>query len=319
MIKNREFLKDKKIVVTGGAGFIGSHIVDELVSDGANVVVVDNLSNGNVKNLDGVRDKIEFHKTDIIDTDALKKIFEGAYAVLHEAALNVVPRSIEMPMETHMANSTGSLSVFIAAHHAKVDRVIYASSSSVYGNTKTLPKTEAMIPDPLSPYALQKLSMEYYAKIFTSLYGLKTIGLRYFNVFGPRQNPNSTYSAVIPKFIKLINEDKSPEIYGDGENFRDFTFIKNVVDANICALKVEEGFGEVFNASYGSFVSLNDMVSKINKIFGKSIHIKYLPERKGDVKNSFANIDKARIILGYNPEISFDEGLEKTVKSYITK
>jgi nucleoside-diphosphate-sugar epimerase len=309
-------LKGKKIVVTGGAGFIGSHTVDALIERGAKVVVIDDLSSGKMENIVHHGKKIEFHKTDITDHDSLKKIFDGAYAVLHLAALSVVPRSIKHPFETNQINIGGTLSVFLAGKEAKVDRIVYASSSSVYGNTPTMPKVETMQPKPISPYAVQKYADELYANAYYALDGLKTIGLRYFNVFGPRQNPDSEYSAVIPKFIQMVKKGTNPTIFGDGTQARDFTYIENVVDANILAIGAEDGFGEVFNVGTGKQVSLNELVETLGKIMGNKISPQYLPVRVGDVKNSLSDISKARAKLGYRPAVSFKQGLEKTVKSY---
>lgn len=308
-------MKDKKIIVTGGAGFIGSHIVDRLLNEGAKVVVVDNLSTGRKENIEHIIDKIEFVEKNIVDTKAMEDVFKGAFAVVHQAAMVSVPRSIESPLESHDTNSTGTLSVFTAAKNAGVERVVFASSSSVYGNSPTLPKVETMQPNPLSPYAVQKLSGELYAKVFFNLFGLKTIGLRYFNVFGPRQNPNSAYAAVIPKFINLIKQNKNPQIYGDGEHTRDFTFVENVVNANMLALKSENGFGEIYNVAAGVQISLNSLVKKINEFLGTSINPEHASPRAGDIKDSFADINKAKQNFGYEVSVTFDDGLKKTIES----
>jgi nucleoside-diphosphate-sugar epimerase len=308
-------MKDKKIVVTGGAGFIGSHIVDALLKEGANVVVIDNLSTGRRENIEHNLEKIKFFETDIVDTGALTEIFQGASAVVHQAAMVSVPRSIEAPMESHNTNSTGTLSVFTAAKNAGVERVVFATSSSVYGNSPTLPKVETMAPNPLSPYAVQKLTGELYSKVFNNLFGLKTIGLRYFNVFGPRQNPNSAYAAVIPRFINLIKQGQIPQINGDGEHTRDFTFVENVVNANLLALKTNKGFGEIYNTAANVQISLNTLVKKINEFLGTSIPPQYLPPRAGDIKDSFADINKAKEILGYEVKVDFEEGLKRTIES----
>ncbi len=316
-MKEKINLKGKKIVITGGAGFIGSHIADALLSEDAQVIIVDIKKENQLDSIAHIKDKIEYHNVSIVDTAKLTDIFKGAYAVLHQAALPSVPRSIEFPLETQNINSTGTISVFVAAKDAGVERLVYASSSSVYGNTPVLPKVETMIPDPLSPYAAQKLTNELYGKIFYTIFGLKTIGLRYFNVFGPRQNPDSEYAAVIPKFIKLMKNGHQPTIFGDGENFRDFTHVKNVADANISALKADSGFGEVFNISCGEPISLNCLASQINSILSKTIESNHLPLRKGDIKDSFADINKAKEILGYKPTIYFNDGLNLTVKWFL--
>jgi nucleoside-diphosphate-sugar epimerase len=310
-------LKDKKIVVTGGAGFIGSHIVDKLVSLGAKVVVIDDLSTGKIENIIHNLPQIEFINETITNTQKLVDIFEGAYGIIHQAALPSVPRSISNPLSSHEVNSTGTLSVFVAAHQAQIKKIVYASSSSVYGDTPTLPKVEDMPHNPLSPYALQKLSAELYAKIFCNLYKMEMIGLRYFNVFGPRQDPSSEYSAVIPKFITLLKAGKNPQIYGDGEHTRDFTYVSNVVDANLKALTSTNGFGEVYNIAGGQQISLNTLVVMINKLLGTSLEPGYLPTRPGDIKDSYADITKAKKVLGYESTVTFEKGLEMTVQSFL--
>ncbi len=308
-------MKGKKIVVTGGAGFIGSHIVDGLLDIGAEVFVIDDFSTGSRDNLKHVIDKIRLVEGSILNTDLLKEIFRGAFAVIHMAALPSVPKSIELPMQTKMVNSVGTLSVFLAARDSGVDRVIYASSSSVYGDTPVLPKVETMPTNPLSPYAVHKLTAELYGRIFNSMYGLKTIGLRFFNIFGPRQNPHSPYSAVIPKFIALIKKGEAPVIFGDGEHTRDFTYVKNAVQANLKALTTKKGFGEVYNVASGGQISLNDLVRSINKLAKKTIKPTYVPPRQGDIKDSFADIRKAKKTFGYKPDVTFEEGLDITIKS----
>jgi nucleoside-diphosphate-sugar epimerase len=306
-------IKDKKIVVTGGAGFI----VDELLSRGANVVVIDNLSTGRKENLAEVIDRIEFFEETILNTEKITEYMKGAYAVIHQAAIPSVPKSIDLPMETHMANATGTLSVFLAARDAFVDRVVYASSSSVYGDTEVLPKIETITPHPLSPYALQKLTTEIYGRLFFSLYGLKTIGLRYFNIFGPRQNPNSEYSAVIPKFIYLMKQGKSPTINGDGSNTRDFTYVANAVHANLLALQTDSGFGDVCNIATASRISLTELVSNINELLDINVSPEFAEKRLGDIKDSFADIGKAKKILDYEPLVNFKEGLRLTADSLL--
>lgn len=308
-------LSGKKVVVTGGAGFIGSHIVDGLLAIGTEVVVIDDLSTGSKDNIKHVHDKIKFVQGSITNVDLLKEVFKGAYAVIHQAAIPSVPKSIEFPLDTQHANIVGTLSVFLAARDTGVDRVVYASSSSVYGDTPGLPRVETMPTSPLSPYAVQKNTGEMYGKVFNSIYGLKTIGLRYFNIFGPRQNPNSPYSAVIPKFIKLIKSGETPVIFGDGEHTRDFTYVENVVQANIGALRTRQGFGEAYNIAGGKQISLNDLVKKINAELGTSVSALYVPPRDGDVKDSLADVSKAQRVLGFKQEVLFDEGLKRTINS----
>lgn len=304
-----------KIIVTGGAGFIGSHTVDALLQSGAAVVVIDDLSTGKRENLAHVLSDITLHEKSIVDTAFLTEICKGADAVLHLAALPSVPKSIALPLETHLTNATGTLSVFIAARDAGVPRVVYASSSSVYGDTPTLPKVETMLTNPLSPYAIQKLTAELYGRVFYNVYGLKTIGLRYFNIFGPRQDPQSAYAAVIPKFIALMKKGETPQINGDGEHTRDFTFVENAVAANLAALTAERGFGEAYNIATGGHISLNALVSTINNMLGTRIAATYLPSRQGDIKDSFADITKAKSTFGYEPHVSFDEGIRRTIDS----
>ncbi len=308
-------IKDAKIVVTGGAGFIGSHIVDALLAKGAKVAVIDDLSTGRKQNIAHALDRIEFIHASVLDQATLDATCAGARAIVHEAALPSVPKSIELPMETHMANSTGTLAVLVAAKKAGIKRVIYASSSSVYGDTPTLPKAEGMATDPLSPYAVHKLTAELYAKIFYSLHGIETIGLRYFNVFGPRQNPDSAYAAVIPKFIALIKAGKRPTIFGDGGHTRDFTYVANVVDANIKALEAERGFGAAYNIASGGQISLNDLVRGVNDILGASVEAIYEKPRAGDIRDSFADIALAKETIGFEPKMSFSDGLRLTVDS----
>lgn len=304
----------KKAVVTGGAGFIGSHIAEELVRKNFEVVVVDDLSTGKLENMVGFKDKIEFVKGSITDTALLRKIFTDADFVFHQAALGSVPKSVEFPLETDMVNVYGTLSVFVAARDAGVKRVVYASSGSVYGDSPILPKVETMQYNPLSPYGAHKMMDEIYAKLFWKLYKLETVGLRYFNVFGPRQDPKSKYSAVIPLFIKMISEGSVPTINGDGKVTRDFTYVKNVVSANILASVAKGAQGQVFNVACGEQVSINDLVSKISALFGKKIKPKYTDMRVGDIEHSLADISKAKKILGYEPKISFNEGLKNLIR-----
>ena len=302
-----------KVVVTGGAGFIGSHLAERLVLDGFEVVVIDNLKTGRIENLSGFKDKLKFVEGDILDLELLKKEFLGAETVFHHAAIPSVPRSIEEPFETHEANSTGMLNVLIAARDTGVRRVVCASSSSVYGDSEVMPKEESMTPKPLSLYAVHKFNNEMYANLFSKLYGLETVGLRYFNVFGPRQNPNSKYAAVIPLFIKKISSGEEVVINGDGETTRDFTFVHNVVEANILASKAEGITSEVMNIACGERISLNDLVSKIGSIVGKEPKVVHTDFRVGDIKHSLASIEKAKKVIGYVPQHTFEEGLRITI------
>lgn len=305
----------KKVVVTGGGGFIGSHSVDALVAQGVEVVVVDNFSTGKRENLAHHGSRVTVHEHTIVDTEFLTSVCEGADAVLHLAALPSVPKSVALPLETHEANATGTLSVFVAARDAGVRRVVYASSSSVYGDTPTLPKVETMPTKPLSPYAVQKLTTELYGRVFHALYGLETIGLRYFNVFGPRQDPSSDYAAVIPKFIAMMKRRESPTLHGDGEQTRDFTYIKNAVAGNLAALSATRGFGEAYNIATGNRISLNELVTKINDQLGTKLTAVHGPVRSGDIQDSYADIEKAQQTFGYAPTVSFDDGLRETADS----
>ena len=308
-------LKNKKIVITGGAGFIGSHVSEALLAEGAQVVIVDDFSTGREENIASCVHSVTLVRGSITDLELMKKACADAFAVVHLAALPSVPKSIQFPLETHAANSTGTLAVLMAAHESGVDLGGRRTIRNVYGDTPTLPKVETMPTHPLSFYAIHKLTGELYARVSHSLFGLKTIGLRYFNVFGPRQNPHSEYAAVIPKFVTLIKQGTRPQIYGDGEHTRDFTYVANVVHANIQALKAEQGFGEVFNIAGGKQISLNDLVRQINTHFGSSISPEYAPARKGDIKDSFADISKARQVLGFEPVVNFEDGLKKTIDS----
>ncbi len=312
-------------LVTGGAGFIGSNIVEELLSRGETVRILDNFSTGKRENIDKIKQNLikgkseaNFEKLEIVEGDIrsyhiVREAVDGVNFILHQAALPSVPRSIKDPLTTNEVNVVGTLNVLNAAKDAKVKRIVYASSSSVYGDLEVLPKTEDMLPKPLSPYAVSKLAGEKYCQVFTKLYGLETIILRYFNVFGNRQDPTSQYSAVIPKFIKIMKQGESPVIYGDGEQSRDFTFVSNVVDANLLACNdgFEEFAGEVFNTACGKRVTINDLVANINKVLRTNIKPRYEPPRPGDVKHSLANIGKAMQFLNYVPVVDFYSGLEK--------
>ncbi len=302
-------------LVTGGAGFIGSNIVKALSGRGEKVRVIDNLSTGKVENLDWADGDVDFMKGDICDLQTVEKAMQDVDFVIHLAALPSVPRSIADPIASNRVNVEGTLNVLVAARDAKVRKYVMASSSSVYGDTPTLPKSEDMTASPQSPYAISKFAGERYAMNFQKIYGLPTIALRYFNVFGPQQDPNSQYSAVIPKFIKAMLHGEAPTIHGDGEQSRDFTYIENVIEANILACN-SEAAGEFMNAACGDRFTLNELVQKLENILGKSANAVYQETRTGDVKHSQAAIEKAKNLIGFEPVVTFDEGLQKTVDWY---
>jgi len=302
-------------LVTGGAGFIGSHLAEELARRGEHVRVVDNLITGKRQNVAHVP-SAEFLEGDLADLDVARRAVQGIDYVLHQAAIPSVPRSVQDPITSNRANIDASLNVLVAARDAGVKRVVYAGSSSAYGNTPTLPKVETMATAPLSPYALQKLVAEQYCQMFTSLYGLETVTIRYFNVFGPRQDPSSPYSGVISIFISALCDARQPTIYGDGEHTRDFTYIANVVDGVLRACTADRASGEVINVATGGRISLNTLFKTIRGLVGANIEPIYADLRPGDVKDSQADISKARRILGYQPTVSFEDGLAKTVAWY---
>ncbi|WP_370088936.1 SDR family oxidoreductase [Ekhidna sp.] len=309
----------KKVLVTGGAGFIGSNLIEELLSKGYQVVCLDNLSTGSKKNIEEFLDnqRFEFIEGDILDYNLLLKCTKGTYGVLHQAALGSVPRSIKDPITSNRVNVEGTLNVFKACVENEVERVIYAASSSTYGDSQELPKREDKIGKPISPYGVTKLVNEIYADVFQKVYGLNTIGLRYFNVFGPKQDPNGAYAAVIPLFIKAILSGNQPIINGDGNHSRDFTFVKNVVQANIKALEASaDKFNGVYNVACGDRTTLNELVDYINEIVGVDIKPLYKKEREGDIKHSLADISKAREMLSYDPEYSIKKGLKDTIDWY---
>lgn len=300
-------------LVTGGAGFIGSHIVDRLVQNGEKVRVLDNFSTGKRANIEHNLGEIDLINGSLTDMGTVRRAVEGVDYVLHQGALPSVPRSVNDPIGSNDANINGTLNLLVAARDAGVKRLVFASSSSVYGDSPSLPKHERMPPDPLSPYALTKLAGECYCRLFTDLYGLETVSLRYFNVFGPRQDPESQYAAVIPKFIKCMLKGERPVIYGDGLQSRDFTYVENNVEANILACSAPRAVGEVMNIACGDRFSLLDLVDIINRILGTSIEPVFEPARPGDVKHSQADISKARELIGFEPKVGFVEGLERLV------
>jgi UDP-glucose 4-epimerase len=306
----------KKVMVTGGAGFIGSHITEGLLKQGSYVIVIDNLSTGRIENIECLPDRgnLEFIKGSITDLPFLNKAFSGVEYVFHQAAIPSVPRSIENPVASHDANITGTLNVLLASRDNHVKKVIFASSSSVYGDTPVLPKHEDMIPNPQSPYALTKLAAEYYCGVFTRVYGLPTVCLRYFNVYGPRQNPDSQYAAVIPKFIRNILGGKPPVIFGDGEQSRDFTFVRDVASANyLAATATATG---VFNIGTGERITLNQLTSLLFKHLNVSgIKPIYEKERSGDIKHSLADITKAQG-FDYHPAYRIEKGVIETIRSF---
>lgn len=313
-----EILK-KRVLITGGAGFIGSNIVHHLVRLGhQHLVVLDNFDTGYESNLDGALNKIRVIKGDITSYQDCLEATRACDVILHQAALGSVPRSIANPLATHHANLTGFLNLLEAARINQVKRIVYASSSSVYGSDETLPKIENRTGSPLSPYAVTKSANELYANVFTDLYGMELIGLRYFNVFGPRQNPAGPYAAVIPIFINNCLNNETSVIYGDGTNQRDFTYVQNVVQANLLAADTnnKEAFGQVFNIAYGSTVSVNQLYQRICEKLGSDLKVSYKAPRAGEIKNSFAAIDKAGGMLGYKPEVDMETGLELTIKWY---
>lgn len=306
----------KLYLVTGGAGFIGSHIAEALVKRGERVRVLDNLMTGKRENLAHLSGKLEFIEADIRDAAAARQAMEGVSIVYHEAAIPSVPRSVAEPQLNHDANVNGTFNVLMAARDAGVKRVVFAASSSAYGDTEVLPKTETMPPTPLSPYAAAKLVGELYCQTFTRVYGLETVALRYFNVFGPRQDPTSPYSGVISKFVTCLLNNEAPTIFGDGEQSRDFTYIANVVDANLRAAEAPEAVGHVMNLGIGQRITLNQLFNELQKIIGTNLTPSYAATRAGDVRHSLADISRAEKLLGYRPLVGLAEGLKHTVDWY---
>jgi UDP-glucose 4-epimerase len=305
-----------RFVVTGGAGFIGSHIVEGLLENDHEVVIIDDLSTGRQENVEIFKSRVDFQQIDLRNLEDVRKAVDGAEYIFHQAALPSVPRSIENPLESHHVNVTGTINLLIAAKDAGVKRLVYAASSSAYGDAEVDKKHEQLKPAPLSPYGAAKLSSEYYCQAFYHSYGLETVCLRYFNVFGPRQNPYSAYTGVLAIFIPLMLKGEQPTIFGDGLASRDFTFVKNNVDANLLALTAENAPGEVINIACGHQYTILDIVDAINEILGTDIKPKFADARAGDIKHSLAAIDKAKDILQYEPKISFKEGLKITIDWY---
>jgi len=306
----------EKFLVTGGAGFIGSNICKRLVAQGCFVRVVDNLLTGKRSNLAPIMDKIEFVEADMGVPEVARSVVKGIDVILHEGALPSVPRSVDDPASTHQHCVDATFTLLLAARDAGVKRFVYAASSAAYGDTPTLPKVETMAPNPLSPYAVGKLVGEYYCSVFSKVFGLQTIALRYFNVFGPQQDPTSQYAAAIPAFVTAILRDQSPTIYGDGEQSRDFTYVDNVVQANLLAARAQETHGEVVNIACGEAVTVNAIIGMINRLLGKKVKPIYAPARAGDVKHSLADITAARKLIGFQPVVLFREGLEKSIDWY---
>jgi len=310
-----------RYLITGIAGFIGSSLARALLSRGDQVRGVDNLSTGKRENLAGILDQVDFLEADIIDLDAMHKACAGVDFVLHQAAVPSVPKSVLDPLGSNRANVDGTVNLLVAARDAKVKRVVYAASSSAYGDTPTLPKHEEMRPDPISPYAVAKLAGEQYMISFYRCYGLETVCLRYFNVFGPRQDPSSPYSGVLAKFITLMQRGERPTIFGDGEQSRDFTYIDNAVEGNLlaCSAPASQAAGQVFNVATGRRVTLNETFRLLQGLTSFSGTPIYGPERGGDIKHSLADISKAEARLGYRPKVDFEEGLQRTVEWYQKK
>ena len=306
------------VLVTGGAGFIGSHLTDKLVELGHRVRVIDDFSSGRRSNLEGVLDRIDLHEADLRDPAACRRACTGVEVIFHEAAVPSVPKSVEQPERSHQANIDGTFNLLRAAVDCKVRRVIYAASSSAYGDTEVSPKHEGIRPEPLSPYAVQKLMGEHYLRAFYECFGLEALSLRYFNVFGARQDPKSQYAAAIPAFVTAVLREEPPTIYGDGTQTRDFTHVDNVVHANILALKASEAKGQAVNAACGGQISVNEVLAAINRILGKQVEARYTERRAGDVLHSCADGRLARELLGYEPIVSFEEGLSRAIEYYKT-
>ena len=305
-----------RLLITGGGGFVGSHLVDDLLSGGHEVRVLDNFATGRRENLVHAADDVELFEADMQSYERVHEAITGCEAVLHQAALPSVPRSVADPLTSTASNVMGTLNVLLAARNVGARRVVFASSSSVYGANQTLPQSEGLTPEPISPYAVTKLTGEGYCRSFHHIYGLETVALRYFNVFGPRQDPLSQYAAVVPNFVTAVLSGRQPRVFGDGEQSRDFTFIENVVEANRLALEAPDVAGKAFNVGCGDRITLNQLLSEIAEITGKDADAQYLEPRPGDVPHSHASIDRAKAELGYEVRVDFREGLRRTIEHF---
>jgi UDP-glucose 4-epimerase len=304
-----------RALVTGGGGFIGSHLTERLVRDGHEVRVIDNFATGRRENLLELADDVELIEGDLQSYERVHDAVRDCELVFHQGALPSVPRSVQDPLTSNATNVVGTLNVLLAARDAGVRRVVFASSSSVYGKSPVLPAREDQLPLPFSPYAVAKLAGEGYCRSFTEVYGLETVSLRYFNVFGPRQDPLSQYAAVVPRFIALMREGRSPQVFGDGEQTRDFTYVDNVIEANLLAAESSGGVGEAFNIAVGERVTLNELLERLRELMGSDVEPEYLDPRPGEVRDSLADIGRARELLGYRPIVDLAEGLERTFAS----
>jgi UDP-glucose 4-epimerase len=303
-----------RVLVTGGAGFIGSHLVEALLAEGRTVRVVDNLATGHLENLAHLEGRFEWLEGDLADFEVCTRAVQGVTGILHQAAIPSVPRSVLEPLQSHSSGATATLNLLEAARQAGVSRLVFAASSSAYGDTEELPKHEGMVPNPLSPYAAAKLAGEHYVRVYARTMGLDGASLRYFNVFGPRQDPSSPYSGVISLFARIMAEGRPPLIYGDGSQTRDFTYVANVVQANLKALGAARPLGgEAFNVGTGSRISLIELVDAINRVLGTKLDPQFQPSRAGDVRDSQASLDRIKGALGYEPTVGFDEGLRRTL------
>ncbi len=309
----------RRVLITGGGGFIGSNLARRLLERGDQVRVLDNFSTGNRRNLADVVDEIEVVEGDLRSYERVHNATRGVEVVFHQGALPSVPRSVQDPLTTGAVNVEGTLNVLLAARDEGVRRVVFASSSSVYGNTGTLPRVETQFPDPISPYAVSKLASERYCVSFARVYGLETVTLRYFNVFGPRQDPTSQYAAVVPRFIAAVEAGEAVPIYGDGEQSRDFTYIENVLEANVRAAEAAEASGHVINVATGEPRSVNALAATIGDVLGKGVEKEYLPPRTGDVRDSWADVGEARRLLGWEPRIGLEEGLRLTADAFLAR